>query len=94
MVSLALDYPIRRAGQSTEYPAWGTSAFYWNCIYQSILMLGATILLWGLPTFLAFWIPVRLFPELRGSRYWLVVLVGLLFPVMGWILYEIFIVGP
>jgi hypothetical protein len=93
MVSRALDHPVREAGLSAEYPAWGTPEFFGNCIWQATLMLGATSLLWVIPAFLGFWIPAKLFPELRGSRYWLGVLVGLLFPVMGWVAYEIFIVA-
>ena len=90
MVSLALDYPIRRAGESAEYPARGTPAFYWNCIYRSAQMLGITVFYWGIPALLAFWLPVKVFPRLRGLRYWLVGLAGVLLPVIGWICYELF----
>ncbi len=31
-VDLALDYPRRLAGESPEYPARGTLAYYWNCV--------------------------------------------------------------
>jgi hypothetical protein len=47
----SLDYPLRRAGESAEYPARGTFVFYWKClseiatVFAFLLTFGAVPLL-------------------------------------------------
>lgn len=41
---LALDYPLRRAGESDEYPALGTGAFYIGCA-SALLSTSVTMLI-------------------------------------------------
>jgi hypothetical protein len=59
MSSVALDYPLRRAGESAVYPASGTPAFFIGCAKALILVLVHTSFVWLIPfaiaLFLLFW---------------------------------------
>ncbi len=51
--SIALDYPLRRAGESADYPPLGTLAFYVGCA-KALLAAHYLILIPGIPIGLAF----------------------------------------
>jgi hypothetical protein len=89
MVSLALDYPIRRAGESAEFPVRGTPRFYTNCTYQVLRLLSLTWFYWIIPAVLAFWLPIPLFPRLRGWRYWIIGISCVLLPPIVWSIYNL-----
>jgi len=57
--SLSLDYPLRRAGESAEYPALGTRAFYTNCLIQLSEGVLFTVWLWAIPMILALGLAFR-----------------------------------
>ncbi|MDB6074761.1 MAG: hypothetical protein JWO89_2401 [Verrucomicrobiaceae bacterium] len=91
MVSLGLDYPIRCAGLLPGYPARGSVAFYRGCVEGVLHSFIATIYFWAGPALLAFWLSAKVFPALRGFRYWLTGLACLVLPVIGWCCYEFYI---
>jgi hypothetical protein len=91
-VSVALDYPIRRAGASAEYPPRASAAFYVNCIVQPALTLAFSSWVWGFPTVLALWLAATLYPNSRRVTYWSAALSCVLLPVIGSIFYELFVV--
>ena len=49
MSSIALDYPLRRAGESAFYPASGTPAFFIGCAKALFLVLVHTSFVWVIP---------------------------------------------
>ena len=89
MVSLSLDYPIRRAGESAEFPPRDSAAFYWNCTLQIGQLLLVSFWVWIIPAILAFALLHLLFPRLRGWRYWLIGFACVVLPPCGWAVYEI-----
>lgn len=59
MSSLALDYPLRRAGENAEYPAFGTFAFFLGCGRALARVFTATSYIWLLPMGLALFLMFR-----------------------------------
>lgn len=59
MSSLALDYPLRRAGESAMYPAFGTLAFYLGCLRELARIFAFTSYMWILPMGLALFLMFR-----------------------------------
>lgn len=59
MSSLALDYPLRRAGESAEYPAFGTLAFYVGCLRGLARIFAIASYMWLLPMGLALFLMFR-----------------------------------
>ncbi len=59
MSSLALDYPLRRAGESAVYPAFGTVAFYVGCLRELARIFAFTSYMWVLPMGIALFLMFR-----------------------------------
>ena len=89
IVSLSLDYSIRRAGESAEFPPRDSAAFYWNCALQTGNGVFVASLYYSIPAYLAFSLSHLLFPRLRGWRYWLIGFACVVLPPCGWAVYEI-----
>ncbi len=56
---LALDYPLRRAGESELFPALGTPAFYTNCAKALLDDLTGMLIIFGLPLALSLFYLLR-----------------------------------
>ena len=59
IASLSLDYPLRRAGESAEFPALGTFAFYTNCLSELVGGVLITVWIWAIPMGLALTLAYR-----------------------------------
>ena len=92
MVSLSLDYPFKWAYYNPDYPRRNSVAFYLICIKETGRAMCFSSWVWGLPVLLALWSAVKIFPKFRGWKFWLVAISSLLFPVIGWMLHELFII--
>ena len=92
MVSLSLDYPFKWAYYNPDYPPRNSVAFYLICIKETGRAMWISSWVWGLPVLLALWSAMKIFPKFRGWKFWLVAISSLLFPVIGWMLHELFII--
>jgi membrane protease YdiL (CAAX protease family) len=94
IVDVILDYPLRRAGESDDYPPLYSLAFYWKC-FSRLLMIPVILLyrpywLGGLAVSiisLCFGLKIR-------SNYWRagVAIVVIFGPIFAHALYRIFII--
>ena len=46
MTWVALDYPLRRAGEGDTHPALGSLAFYLGCVRELLVTLSITSYMW------------------------------------------------
>ena len=94
MIEMKLDYPQKWAYYEPDYPARDSAAFYLICIKEIGLAMVASSWAWGLPVLVALWLAVKVFPKFRGWKLWTVAVSGLLLPVIGWMIYELFFIPP
>ena len=91
LVGWALDYPIRRAGETVfGYPPRDTFAFYWNCtivLAEAFLMMSP---IWAAPLALALFAFFRSC-SLRSTTMRIIITSVVLFgPIVGSAVYNIF----
>ncbi|MGV3661557.1 MAG: hypothetical protein ACO1TE_15325 [Prosthecobacter sp.] len=87
---VALDYPLRLAGQQASYPPFDTAAFYLNCVRALAEVFIVSSFAWAVPLMLTL---ALLFAGLR-MRSWrrqaLVSLVILIVPVTSFAAHSIY----
>jgi len=78
---LALDYPLRRAGESEEYPALGTVAFYMGCVSALLSVSVTMLILFSVPLVLVFLMLIKSFRLKSRFLLFLATSIVLLLPV-------------